>query len=217
MGLPHRRLTVQPADITHSDMAGYDLASIRAHLQRGAVEPDPPSRRYACVAAILRPGSDGAEVLLIRRSEQIGDPWSGQLALPGGRHDPSDRDLLYTATRETSEEVGLDLDRGSEWIGQLADVQAVSRGRRLGLFIRPFVFAFDDPGHATDALTLNPSEVAEALWAPLGPMARGELDTTKRYVYEGHELDLPAYDVGGRVVWGLTHRVLARLFAPLDR
>jgi 8-oxo-dGTP pyrophosphatase MutT (NUDIX family) len=39
------------------------------------------------------------------------DPWSGNVALPGGKQDEQDRgDDYETAVRETREEVGIDLD-----------------------------------------------------------------------------------------------------------
>ena len=103
-----------------------------------------PHRSYAAVAAVLRDTSSGVEVLLIRRAEHPGDPWSGHMALPGGRQDPDDPDLLHTAMRETSEELGLVLDP-SQVIGPLDDLEAVARGRRVGMVVRPFVFHWSAP------------------------------------------------------------------------
>ena len=66
----------------------------------------------AAVALILLPTSDGdLEALFIKRAEVEGDPWSGQMAFPGGRRDPVDDDLLATAARATLEETGIDLAR----------------------------------------------------------------------------------------------------------
>jgi 8-oxo-dGTP pyrophosphatase MutT (NUDIX family) len=66
--------------------------------------PTDSSYAQAAVALVCVPDPDA--ILLIRRSERAGDPWSGQMGLPGGRRDSSDRDLLATAVRET-EEVGF--------------------------------------------------------------------------------------------------------------
>ena len=60
-----------------------------------------PSR--AAVAIVLREMADGPQVLLIRRAQREGDPWSGHMAFPGGRVDPDDESLLATALRETHE------------------------------------------------------------------------------------------------------------------
>jgi len=168
--------------------------------------------RFAAVAAVLRERDGDAEVLLIRRAEHAGDPWSGHMAFPGGRQDPSDDDLLHTAIRETSEEVGLVLDPAKHLLGRLDDLPAVARGRKVGLIIAPYVFAVaDDP-----VLVPSAMEVEEALWAGLGPLASGAQNTTFSYVFEGQTLDLPAFDVSGRVVWGLTHRMLVMLFDAID-
>ena len=168
--------------------------------------------RAAVVAAVLRAGERGPEVLLIRRAEREGDPWSGHMAFPGGRREPRDPDLLTTARRETCEEVGLALaGPHAELLGQIDDLEAVAHGRRTGLVIRPFVFLVEGE------VSLRPDarEVAEALWIPIGPLARGERDTRIPYRYEGRAISLPAYDHEGRVVWGLTYRMLRSLFAVI--
>lgn len=158
--------------------------------------------RQAAVAAVLRPGPDGAEVLLIKRAEHPDDPWSGHMAFPGGRKDPGDPDLLATARRETEEELGLGL-APSSLLGQLDDLPT----HRPGLMVRPYVFAVEDEPN------LRPNhEVAEALWTPLGPLRRGERDRVFRYERDGHAVSFPAFDVEGRVVWGLTYRMLRSLF-----
>jgi 8-oxo-dGTP pyrophosphatase MutT (NUDIX family) len=191
-----------------------DLAAIAAALagRRHSEAVLEGGERFAAVAAVLRERNDEAEVLLIRRAEHEHDPWSGHMAFPGGRSDPSDDDLLHTAIRETAEEVGLVLSRDHDLVGRLDDLPAVARGKRVGLVIAPFVFAVE--GDA--ALSLNDREVREALWTPLTPLARGERDTAFPYHFEGSELSLPAYDVDGRIVWGLTHRMLSVLFEVLD-
>jgi len=200
------------------------LSWIRARLEQRIPEPIPsdpawllaeapeakgPARR-AAVAAILREAVLGPEVLLIRRAEHPRDPWSGHMAFPGGREDPNDLDLFETAVRETREELALDLRANARLIGRLDEIPAIARGRRTGLFIHPYVFEL-----TTDAPFTPNGEVAEALWAPLLPFMRGELLTTIPYELEGRRLDLPAHDYQGRIVWGLTFKMLDSLFARL--
>jgi 8-oxo-dGTP pyrophosphatase MutT (NUDIX family) len=190
-----------------------DLPTIRRSL--AGREPRPLDGEgvaaRAAVAAILRPGVPDPEVLLIRRAEKPGDPWSGHMAFPGGRAAPDDRDLLATAIRETREEVGLDLSRDAELAGVLDDIPAVSRGRLTGMVIRPFVFAL--PVRECE-LTTN-DEVDEAHWVPLGPLLRDELATTHEYPLDGRTITLPGWRVGERVVWGLTYHMLQAFFAAL--
>jgi 8-oxo-dGTP pyrophosphatase MutT (NUDIX family) len=185
------------------------IAARLAALETGA--NDSLTMPRAAVAAVLREGREGAEVLLIRRAEREGDPWSGHMAFPGGRHDPRDVDLRATAVRETREEIGLDLDADARLLGRLADLPAIARGRRTGLVIAPFVFALEREA----PFTFDAREVAEALWAPLAPLARGEGAGMLDYELEGYMVKLPMWNVQGRVVWGLTHRMLSTLFEVL--
>ena len=187
------------------------LARLRELLAaRPASDVTVAVERQAAVAAILRERDPalGAEVLLIRRAERDGDPWSGHMAFPGGRRDEKDSDLLATALRETREEIGLDLSREARLLGRLEDVEATSRGRRVGMPITPFVFELEgDP-----KLSLEAGEVADALWTPLRPLFRGEARTTYPYELGELRLELPGYRVGESIVWGLTYQMLETLF-----
>jgi 8-oxo-dGTP pyrophosphatase MutT (NUDIX family) len=172
---------------------------------------DGPGQRGAAVAIVVREATDGPQVLLIRRAEHPGDAWSGHMAFPGGREDPQDENLLATAIRETLEEVGLDLGQAGRLLGQLAPLPAMARGRPVGMTIVPFVFEL-----VADAELLYSEEVVEAVWVPLDPLLQGQLRTTFAVDREGGErVELPAHDVGGRIVWGLTYRMLDSLFELL--
>jgi 8-oxo-dGTP pyrophosphatase MutT (NUDIX family) len=182
---------------------------VRTSLARrtAKVLPSTAATPYAGVAAVLRFAGEEAEVLLIKRSEREGDPWSGQMALPGGRRSAGDADLVGTAVRETREEVGLEL-AADELVGRLDDMQAISRGELTDLIIVPHVFVVDRE------VALEPArgEVDVALWAPLGPMLRGETLTAIPYVRNGITIELPGFRVASYVVWGLTYRMLDLLF-----
>lgn len=169
-----------------------------------------PSTGVAAVAAVLRNLED-PEILFIKRAEHPRDPWSGQMALPGGRQAPMDEDCRATAVRETREEVGIDLGAHAIHLGALGDVQASFRARSIDLVIVPHVFVLE----AEVTAEPDPSEVELAVWAPLGPMLRGESRTSFSYRHEGEELRFPAWRVGEHVVWGLTHRMLDALFEVL--
>ncbi|MGI9075932.1 MAG: NUDIX hydrolase, partial [Gemmatimonadaceae bacterium] len=88
--------------------------------------PDP--LRRASVAVVLRLGDDAAlELLLIKRAEFAGDPWSGHVALPGGRREDTDKSATATAIRETLEETAIDLVRHGRLIGALDELQPRTR------------------------------------------------------------------------------------------
>lgn len=161
----------------------------------------------AAVAVILIP--DPLAVLLIRRSEREGDPWSGHVALPGGRAEPEDADLIATAIRETAEEVGIPLDRTS-LLGALDDV--APRSRVPSIFtVRPFVFGLD----AQPKLQLS-AEVASAHWEPLETLMRAEGRGELALTIAGVTRRFPSYQTAAGTLWGMTERVLSETIRRLD-
>jgi 8-oxo-dGTP pyrophosphatase MutT (NUDIX family) len=159
----------------------------------------PDDVRWAAVALIVAP--DPEAFLLIRRAVRADDPWSGHLALPGGRWHEDDTDLLATAIRETREEVGIILEHTS-LAATLEDV--VPRTPVLPpLAIRPFVF------HLAERPPIVPNpEVAGTAWVELAslrlPDARHEIAMD----FRGERRMFPAYHTPIGSVWGLTERIL---------
>src|ERR1700686_1895287 len=97
-------------------------AALASHSPIAADEED--GVRQAAVALIFRLGkADVLELLFIKRAEYAGDPWSGQIAFPGGRAEAGDTSLAETAIRETHEETGIDLAREGFMIGALDDLR----------------------------------------------------------------------------------------------
>src|SRR5438445_4266844 len=82
-------------------------------------EAELKAKPAAAVMIILHDGPNGFEVLLRERTKREGDPWSGQVGLPGGRHRGEDPTMLATAFRETKEEVGIDLEGRAEILGHM--------------------------------------------------------------------------------------------------
>lgn len=175
----------------------------RLELGGGARPPD-DGRKRAAVAALLHDELPGPRVLLMKRTERVGDPWSGHISLPGGRHDVRDPDLLATAIRETHEELGIDLS-GARLLGSLKALSPLSSGP-FGMEVTPFVFVT----HA--AVEPQPGPEAErAFWLPIELAASGALDDT--YTYPGTERTFPSWRYESFTIWGLTYRILADLLA----
>ncbi len=163
---------------------------------------DPPFIE-AAVAVVLRatPAGD-VELLFIKRAPHVGDPWSGQIALPGGRREPADVSLEATAVRETLEEVALDLRRDGFVLGALSEL----RPRTPALppvIVRPFVAIV-----AADAIVHFSDEVAEAFWAPLDRILHPASIRATEIVVRDARLRRDAVHYGGHVIWGMTERIL---------
>jgi len=168
---------------------------------------DDPALARAAVALVVAPGPDS--ILLIRRAERIGDPWSGQMGLPGGRSSLMDADLLETAIRETREEVGISLSP-AELVGALDDV--APRSPHLpSLMVRPFLFLLSK----RPAVILN-QEVADHLWVEWDSLVHP--DSYRPFTIRlGDALrEFPAYHVSPVPVWGMTERILAPLVTILS-
>lgn len=172
----------------------------------------PEHRKQAAVALILREAPADVSVLIIKRAEREGDPWSGHLALPGGRAQPEDPDLLATAARETFEEIGLDLrgEPGSGFLGKLP----VLNPRNPGLpetEITPLVAL------APPAVTLRINhEVADAFWVSVGNLKREGLSETWSTRFGEMIRKWPAYPSEGGPIWGITERILTNFLSLID-
>jgi len=164
---------------------------------------DPPRTAKGAVAMILRGIRGPVEVLLIERAEREGDPWSGQIAFPGGRRARTDRTLLDTARRETKEEVGLSLVRDARLLGWLP---WRAPANRVDWIVVPYVFTL-----RRSAQPKPTPEVARAFWARVDALPA----TLHKAILEfpDGDLEAPAFDVGGgKPLWGFTFRVLCDFF-----
>ena len=193
--------------LTHPTMVRLHSA-LAAHRP---IEVSAAGVRRAAVAVIFRAGKEGRpELLFIKRAEYPGDPWSGQVAFPGGREEQGDASLASTAIRETSEETGIDLARDGKIIGTLDDLYP--RSVRLpAISVRPFVFVLD---HSAD-LKLS-SEVALAFWIPFGSLATTDAWREDTVQASGIQLNARVFRHQDHVIWGLTERILAQLIKLID-
>lgn len=164
----------------------------------------------AAVALLLRPAGERLEFLAIKRAEDERDPWSGHIALPGGRRDAADESLWATAVREAREEVGVDLIRSGQLLGQLDDVWP--RTRRIpAIAITPFVVLVEP-----DVSARASSEVEYAVWVPLEIVTDEGLRGTLTLAAVP-DREFPTIEYGGHIIWGLTLGILRQFEEVLKR
>lgn len=177
-----------------------------AHVEPRVVQD--PALTQAAVALVVAP--DPVSILFIRRAIRAGDPWSGQMALPGGRASPGDADLKETAMRETREEVAIALG-GGRYLGQLDDV-APRTPDLPPLMVRPFVFVL--PRRVSPRSCSQ--EVEQALWLPVADFVRPGVYRAVSLTIKGTVRVFPGYRVGSDTVWGMTERIITPLFRSLN-
>ncbi len=153
-----------------------------------------------------------SSVLMIERATHSNDPWSGDMAFPGGRHEKTDASNLETARRETREELGLDLSGsaeagGAKLLGRLSDRRATRRGASIGLVVTPYLFS------VSAQPPLNPNyEVADTVWVPMDYLANFANRKKFFFRYAGMNIPLPCYPLQGRQkIWGLSLAMIDEL------
>ncbi len=165
-----------------------------------------PLMKRSAVAMIVQLRDGVLHVLMIKRAERDGDPWSGQMAFPGGRMDPQDRHGFAVAVRETHEEIGLELSDEDPCIGRLSDLNARPHKGAFGMAVSPFVFRLDRE------VEFCPNyEVAEVVWVPIEFLLDADNRETMVWERKGIKLTLPCYLFEGRRIWGLSLMMLDEL------
>ncbi len=194
-------------------LANPAIQKLRAALEsrRAVTVAAEEGVRRAAVALIFRAGERGSpELLFIKRAEYPGDPWSGQIAFPGGREEANDTSLAETAIRETREETGIDLVRDGQMIGTLDDLRP--RTVRLpAVLVRPYVVLLD---HAAP-LALS-AEIALAFWIPFGSLTHTESWREDTVFARGIQINARVFRHQDHVIWGMTERILAQLMTLLE-
>ena len=124
---------------------------------------------------------------------------AGEISFPGGKLDVSDSDLLETALRETSEEIGLTITR-DQVVGQLEPVVTLNSG----FLILPFVSIVDE----IPSLSAN-CEVEKIFHIPLESFLKTgtqDPDPTHNIIQEMY-----VFEYQNQIVWGASARILKQI------
>ncbi|UQA55714.1 NUDIX hydrolase [Polyangium aurulentum] len=162
-----------------------------------------PSPRAAAVAVPIRFSTEPVAIAILRST--ILREHAGQVAFPGGKPEPEDRDLYATALREMNEEVGLE---DAEPLGRLTPTPVYS-GRYL---IHPYVVAVPEER----APEPRSPEIARILELPLTAWLRGDEPLRGVVVdWQGSTMFMPHFELEGCVLYGASavifHELITRL------
>jgi 8-oxo-dGTP pyrophosphatase MutT (NUDIX family) len=136
------------------------------------------------------------------------------MAFPGGRQDPEDLDLSFTIYRETKEEVGIDLNLHSEYLGRMTELQAMARGKPTSMTVAPFIYLVSSDVSPEP----DPVEVQDTIWVPLAFMQQQGVERiVSRPTPDGSAMQVPALEYGGKTIWGLTYRMLRNFLELLEK
>lgn len=161
-----------------------------------------PEHTHAAVALLIRQCRHGIEVLFILRAEYAGDPWSGNIAFPGGHIESDDDTVRAAAERETLEEIGIDLQR-EEFLGRLDDVA----GAHLPVIVSCFAYAVSE----STPIIAN-QEINQTFWVPFANLSDPNRQRQHYVTFRGEQLERPAIDLlgpGRTVLWGITYRLVS--------
>jgi len=190
-----------PQSVIKSLMPPFSLAFVRTRLTPAPALPlPPPDLAPAGVLVPLFEAGGELKLLFTQRTLTVKDH-RGQISFPGGVRDSGDPDLLATALRETSEEIGL-APQAAEVLGLLQPVATVT-----GYWIVPYVVAIPHPYDFRP----NPQEVERLIFLPLQGFCDPGRWTSGPYTYRGRETRVCCWRGEGTVVWGATARILLEL------
>lgn len=156
----------------------------------------------AAVALLLKSKRGDYDVLFVKRIENPSDPWSGQMALPGGKREPKDKDLKETVMRETMEETGIKLD-DCRFLGVLTAIRSEPKPE---IKILPFVVLLEDE----PKLKLNKAELESFIWVPFEEVVRSK--GTVEFSFG----KVPAYIFADAIVWGVTYKILSKFVKAVE-
>jgi len=166
-----------------------------------ATEPSAGQLRRASVAVTLD-DPESPSVLLIKRADRVGDPWSGQVAFPGGKAQEGDNTLRETAIRETREETDIDLGQDADFLGYFTPFK--THTGTLDVFPAVFLLKKKVDVHPNE-------EVSSYQWVKLEKLLAEQAKSSHRTDAGSQTGEMSALAVDGYAVWGLTHRIISSL------
>lgn len=168
---------------------------------------NPPKPPRICAVMIVLFKENGVIKMPFIVRPQTNRVHPGQIAFPGGGREEQDEDLEATAIRETFEEIGVIIPK-SQIIGRLSDMYVVPSNS----LITPVVAFLKEK----QAYQPDPKEADRVLEVALDDILNVENQTVKVISTPHGTVKMPAFRIGGELIWGATARILRELVMVLE-
>jgi len=161
----------------------------------------------AAVMILLYPVNGSVHTALIQRPSYDG-VHGGQISFPGGKKEASDTDLIQTALRETSEEIGVNT----------SEINVINKLTPLyipvsNIIVTPVVGWIE----SQPVFNRQEEEVAFIIEADIKKLLNPDIIKIKPFEIRGEMIDIKYFDYNDNVIWGATAMILHELFTILRR
>ena len=175
-----------------------NLTNLKSILSNSINLDMPIDKKYRLASVLVIIYGDDPIVVMTEKPKHL-KFHAGEISFPGGKFDDSDDDLLETALRESSEEIGITITR-DQVIGQLDSVITLNSG----FLIFPFVAVLEK----IPPLSAN-AEVEKIFHIPLNSFLKTVVkdpDPTHNIIQE-----MFTFEYQNQIVWGASARILKQI------
>lgn len=156
--------------------------------------------KLAAVNIVLYLRDDEWFFPLILRTVNVHDRHSGQISLPGGKREASDRSFADTAVRETSEEIGIE----KHFVRPIRELSPI--------YIPPsnfYVHTFVSYAKKNPEFILQEQEAQDVIEFPISSFLNLSESPEMMVLPDTKGVGVPVINFNGYIIWGATAMILS--------
>lgn len=146
-----------------------------------------------------------SHILFTKRTDKVSHH-KGQISFPGGKFDKTDRDLEFTALRETKEEIGVKPE----------DIKVIGKINKMitntNFIVSPYVGIIPYPYE----FSVNPDEISELILVPVKHLLDKRFFRVEKREFRNQLIDIYFYDYMDYIIWGVTGKILFDFLTLID-